>query len=415
MPKTTARPPTEDKKKPPLMMEQRIAALEALQQVALTFSSELRLSRLLALILSSAVDVMHASAGSLLLHDAATKELVFQVVQGGSGKALRNKRIKSDEGIAGWVFSRQRSVIVHDAALDPRFLNRIDRNFKFHTTAMVAAPLIYKNRCIGVIEIINKKSGEKFTNDDQDILLAFAGQSAVLIENARLYQQVVAERDRMLAVEEQVRHELARELHDGPSQLLSAVIMGLRFLKQVVEREPARAEAELVELERLSTQALHQVRNLLFDLRPVALETQGIGAALSIYVERQSAEINLKLQLDPDVAQIRFAPKVEGAAFSIVQEAVGNAKKHAHGSMIWITVKKTANALILNVRDDGRGFDVESVDDAYAQKGSLGLLNMKERAELCHGKLTIDSKPGKGTLVSLALPLNEPQRNARLF
>ena len=83
--------------------------------------------------------------------------------------------------------------------------------------------------------------------------------------------------------------------------------------------------------------------------------------------------------------------------------------------MIWITVKKTANALILNVRDDGRGFDVESVDDAYAQKGSLGLLNMKERAELCHGKLTIDSKPGKGTLVSLALPLNEPQRNARLF
>ncbi|MBI5029840.1 MAG: GAF domain-containing sensor histidine kinase [Chloroflexi bacterium] len=415
MPKASSRTHAEDKATTLSNLEQRIAALEALQEVALTFSSELGLNRLLALILSSAVDVMRASAGSLLLYDPAQKELVFQVVQGGSGKVLRNKRIKSDEGIAGWVFSRKRPVIVHDAAIDPRFLNRIDRNFKFRTTAMVAAPLIYKNRCIGVIEIINKKSGEKFNPDDQDLLLAFAGQSAVLIENARLYQQVVAERDRLLAVEEEVRHELARELHDGPSQLLSAVIMGLRFLKQVIEREPARAEAELAELERLSTQALHQVRNMLFDLRPVALETQGICAAIQIYVERQSGDTNLKLQLDTDASKIRFEPKVEGAAFSIIQEAVGNAKKHAHAETVTIAVKKSSESLTLSVRDDGRGFDVVSVEEAYAQRGNLGLLNMKERAELCHGKLTIDSEPGKGTTVTLVLPLNEPRRSARLF
>jgi len=412
----TSRAKVEDKSSSLPNLEQRIAALEALQEVALTFSSELGLNRLLALILSSAVDVMRASAGSLLLYDPANKELVFQVVQGGSGKALRNKRIKSDEGIAGWVFSRKRPVIVHDAAIDPRFLNRIDRNFKFRTTAMVAAPLIYKNRCIGVIEIINKKSGEKFNPDDQDLLLAFAGQSAVLIENARLYQQVVAERDRLLAVEEEVRHELARELHDGPSQLLSAVIMGLRFLKQVIEREPSRAEVELAELERLSTQALHQVRNMLFDLRPVALETQGICAAIQIYVERQGTDTtDLKLQLDADAAKLRFEPKVEAAAFSIIQEAVGNAKKHAHANTIMIAVKKASEALTLSVRDDGRGFDVASVEEAYAQRGNLGLLNMKERAELCHGKLTIDSEPGKGTTVTLTLPLNEPRRAARLF
>ncbi len=394
-------------------LEQRITTLEALQEVALTFSSELGLNRLLALILSSAVDVMKANAGSLLLLDPATHDLVFQVVQGGGGKVLRGKRIKSDEGIAGWVFTRKQPVIVHDVALDPRFLDRIDKSFKFRTTAMVAVPLLHKNNPIGVIEIINKQSGEQFNEDDQELLMAFAAQSAVLIENARLYEQVVAERDRLLAVEEEVRHELARELHDGPSQLLSAIIMGLKFLKQVIERQPGRAATELTELERLTNQALHQIRNMLFDLRPVALETQGLCAAIQIYAERQIEGNPVHLHIDAEAQPIRFLPRVEAAAFSIIQEAVGNAQKHARPKNIWVNIKKTADTLTLSVRDDGRGFDMNAIEAAYGQRGSLGLLNMKERAEICHGKLTIDSKPSKGTQVTLTIPLNQSDRSVR--
>jgi len=415
MPKTQTRARVEDKQTQIAHLEQRIAALQALQDVALTFSSELGLNRLLALVLSSAVDVLKASAGSLLLLDPSTKELVFQVVQGGSGKALRNKRIKSDEGIAGWVFSRKQPVIVDDVAIDPRFLDRIDKNYRFSTTAMVGAPLLHKNNPIGVIEVINKKSGEKFDDDDKELLMAFAAQAAVLIENARLFQQVVAERDRLLVVEEQVRRELARELHDGPSQLLSAMIMGLKFLKQVIEREPSRAEVELNELERLAMQALHQVRNLLFDLRPVALETQGLVPALQIYVERQRDTAEVKLHVESDAFTMRFLPKIEAAAFSIIQEAVGNAKKHAHAHNIWITAQRVDENLVLSVRDDGRGFDIASVEKAYAQRGNLGLLNMKERAELCQGKFKIESQIGKGTLVSLSLPLNLSQSSGGLF
>ncbi|MEW5718076.1 MAG: GAF domain-containing sensor histidine kinase [Chloroflexota bacterium] len=397
-------------------LEQRIAALEALQEVALIFSSELQLNRLLALILSSAVDVMKASAGSLLLSDDATKELVFQVVQGGGGKALRQKRIRSDEGIAGWAFSRGQPVIVHDTSMDPRHLIRIDEALRFHTAAMVAAPLMYKGKPIGVIEIINKKSREQFNEQDQDLLMAFAAQAAVVIENARLYQQVVTERDRLLAVEEQVRRELARELHDGPSQLLSAIIMGLKFLKQVIARQPDRIETELGELERLSTQALHQVRNMLFDLRPVALETQGLRVALEIYVNRQSATNGLQLHLDIDALTMRFPPKVEAALFSIVQEAVGNAKKHAQPKNVWITAQSQEDALTLSVRDDGRGFDLENVEESFAQRGNLGLLNMKERAEIANATLTINSKPGKGTLVTLIIPIGKSSpHSARLF
>ncbi|MBI5301891.1 MAG: GAF domain-containing sensor histidine kinase [Chloroflexi bacterium] len=393
------------------LLEQRIAALETLQEVAHTLASELRLDRLLALILSNAMDVLKATAGSLLLLDKTTNELVFQVVQGGGGKALLNKRIRTDEGIAGWVFTRRLPATVHHAASDPRFLTRMDETLAFQTVSLLAAPLIYKSNPIGVIEVLNKQSGERFNADDQELLMAFAAQSAIVIENARLYQQIVAERDRILAVEEEVRRELARDLHDGPSQILASLVMGLKHLRNVIARQPERTDTEVTDLERLATTAMHQVRNMLFDLRPVALETQGLHAALQVYVERLREANGTPVFLEADDITMRFAPKIEGAVFSIVQEAVGNAKKHAHAKSIWISARETPEILVLSVRDDGKGFDVASVEEAYAQRGSLGLLNMKERAELARGKLTIDSKIGKGTKVTLAIPLKPPSES----
>ncbi len=386
-------------------LEQRIAALEVLQQMATTLSSELPLERLLALILSSAIDVMKAEAGALLLYDPATDELVFEVVQGGGGKALRQKRIRADQGLAGWVFRQRKPTIVHDTEADERHLTLIGESAGFHTSSLAAAPLVYKNTAIGVIEVLNKKSGERFNSNDQELLTAFASQSAVVIENARLYRQVVAERDRNLAVEEQVRHQLARELHDGPSQILSAMIMGLRFFRQIMTREPSRAEQELTELERQANLALHQVRDMLFDLRPVVLETQGLGPALQLYVERQGESKELNFHLDTHAFNLRFPPRVEAAVFSIVQEAVGNAGKHAQAKNLWIAMRPAGGNLTITVQDDGCGFDLRQVEETYAQRGNLGLLNMKERAEIADAKLSIESKPGKGTTVTLTLKL----------
>jgi GAF domain-containing protein len=263
-------------------LQQRVAALEALQESSHTLTSELVLDQLLGKILQSAVQVMQASAGSLLLHDPATDELVFSVVQGGGGAALKNTRISCRQGIAGSVFTSRQPSIVHDVRADARFLKGIDVKYGFHTVSMIAVPMLHKGEPTGVIEVMNKESGEQFNQDDQELLLAFAAQSAIAIQNARLYQQVVTERDRILAVEEEVRRELARDLHDGPSQLISAIIMEFRFLKEVIRRQPDKASEELRHLEDLATHALHQVRNMVFDLRPLILETQGLCAALEL-------------------------------------------------------------------------------------------------------------------------------------
>jgi len=142
----------------------------------------------------------------------------------------------------------------------------------------------------------------------------------------------------------------------------------------------------------------------------VALETQGLAAALQVYVERQSETQGLEFHLKTHSFDSRFAPRVEAALFSIVQEAVGNAQKHAQAKNIRITLQSTRDELTITVRDDGRGFDVAQVEEAYAQRGNLGLLNMKERAEIAHARLTIESQVGKGTTVTLKLKLTDSGR-----
>jgi signal transduction histidine kinase len=149
---------------------------------------------------------------------------------------------------------------------------------------------------------------------------------------------------------------------------------------------------------------------MLFDLRPVLLETQGLAPALRSFVDRQRESKDIDICLDADTFKSRLDPRAEAAIFSIIQEAVMNVRKHARATRIWITAQEKKGQLVLCVRDDGCGFDLQGVQALYAQRGSMGLLNMKERAEIASAQLTVDSEPGKGTLVKLTAPLAAPAR-----
>jgi signal transduction histidine kinase len=254
---------------------------------------------------------------------------------------------------------------------------------------------------------MNQEAGEKYTADDVELLMAFAAQSAIALENARLYGEVLQERDRILAVEAAVRHELARDLHDGPAQMLAVLVMQARIVRDLAKQDPSRIPAEVVSLEATASKALYQTRNILFDLRPLILEQQGLRPALEQYVLRLRMVEPFQIVLDAATLQTRLEPKQEAAIFSIVQEAVNNAKKHAKPDNVWIDARETNTALEIVVRDDGRGFDVAEIQATYATRGSLGLLNMRERAELANGALEITSQPERGTTVTLVVPLSK--------
>lgn len=386
--------------------KERIAALCALQRVVQPLTAELDLEPLHDNILRSAIEVMGASAGSLLLIDPVTDELVFEVTEG-RGETLQGQRMAKDKGIAGWVVSNRRPLIVNGVDKHEHPCKDIEMTADFKTDSLICVPLLARGKVIGALEVLNKRSGENFNDDDLDILTTFATQSVTAIENARLYRNLQVERDSFAAIEKEVRKRLDRELHDGPAQLLSAIIMSAQFAKQILTRTPEKLDKlreELEELEPMAIKALNQVRTMLFDLRPATLETHGLVPTLEAYVKRLSLASDFTVSLEIEDFSERLNAKAEAAIFLIVQEAVSNAKMHAHASHLELRMAKQDGNLIVTIRDDGQGFDVARVYGSYDRCRSLGLCNMKKRAEMLNGRLSIESAVGQGTLVKLIVP-----------
>jgi signal transduction histidine kinase len=388
-------------------LERQVQAWRVLLDVSQDLAAELELERLLEKILHAAKILVDAQAGSLLLHDSARNALVFRVVEGGGGGALKNKAIRANQGLAGACFTSRQPFIVEDAQHDKRFLKGFDQVYGFHTTNLIAVPLVVQGTALGVIEIMNKNSGAQFDADDQAMLMALASQSAIAIQNARLYDQVVRERDRLVEAEATARHELARDLHDGPTQLVSAMVMSIRFLREIMKRAPERAESELIELEAIAQKTLYQIRNVLFDLHPIVLEKQGLRAALESYADRLRLLEPFTITVTADELTARWPPRVETSLFYIVQEAVTNVKKHANAHNLWIVAGQKDGEANIAIKDDGQGFDVAQVEATYATRGSLGLLSMRERAEVANADLQVDSALGRGTTIALRVPLEK--------
>lgn len=387
--------------------QSRIADLCVVQEVAQTLTSELNLEPLLHKILAAAVEVMHASAGSLLLLDELTDELVFEVIEGGGGEQLKGRRMPRDRGIAGWVVTHRKPLIVDDVSQDNRYYQSVAKSFNFPLTSLLCVPMISHNKLIGVLQVLHSTSGKYFRNLEQQLLTTFANQAAIAIENARLYENLKEERDRLLVVEDEIRKRLARDLHDGPTQLLASIIMSLDYTKELIKHMPDIALEEINIASDVGHRALKQLRTFLFDLRPVILETQGLIPALEMYVERlqEADKLNIFLTIEQEFP--RLTPRAEVAIFAVIQEAVNNAKKYADASRMDLILQRdeAGDTLTVFIKDNGKGFDVHTMKAGYDERGSLGMINMQERANVINGIFTIHAEEGRGTEVVLSLPL----------
>jgi signal transduction histidine kinase len=387
----------------------RIDTLAVIEEIDRSLTSELNLDPLLQKILAGAVKVSSASAGSLLLLDELTDELIFTVVEGGGGENLQGIRIPRSRGIAGWVATHQKPLIVDDVNKDRRYNQSIADTFDIKLTSLLCVPMISHNKVIGVLQVVHTLPGHYFGQSEEELLTAFASKAAICIENARLYESLKEERDKLLVVEDEIRKRLARDLHDGPTQFVAAIVMNLGFIKDLIKKSPKHAPGEIDYTLDLAEKTLKQLRTLLFDLRPVILETQGLIPALDLYTERlrETDELNINLVVTYDFG--RLSIRAESAIFAVIQEAVNNAKKHAQASRIDLTlqVDETLDRLIVTVKDNGLGFDVQAMTSGYDKRGSLGMINMQERADAVNGLFKIHSKVGQGTEIELSLPLTE--------
>lgn len=248
-----------------------------------------------------------------------------------------------------------------------------------------------------------------FTEERRDVLDIVGHQAMVAIQNARLYRDLEQEKERITEVQEEARKKLARDLHDGPTQSVAALAMRVNFTRRLMERDPKAASEELVKVEDLARRTTQELRHMLFTLRPLVLESQGLTAALESMAEKMREIFNQKVLVSVDEKIVdQLEMNKQGIVFLIAEEAVNNARKHAKSENIWVRLKYLESDMaILEIQDDGLGFDTAILSNNYEGRGSLGMVNMRERAELMNGVLQINSTLGGGTLIQVIFPLTE--------
>ncbi len=382
--------------------ERDLRELNLLYEIGQSLAVNLDLPSLLNDIRLRVPAVVGAERCSIFMLDEATNELVLDI----PGEQ-RIYRMPADRGIAGWVVTHSVGQIVNDVEQDSRWYDAIGREADFVTRSIVCVPMRIKDRTVGAMQLLNKIDGRGFSDQDLQLLTTLAVQVAIAIENARLYQHLKHEHERLLAKEAEVRHAIARDLHDGPTQSIAAIAMNIEFIKKLFMAMPERVPDELETLTELVHKTSHDLRTLLFELRPLGLETQGLLTTLQQYAERwrDPSGAGTQLRLEAPANMPRLAAEKEAAIFIIIQEAVTNARKHARSDAITIYLYEEEDTFVASVRDRGRGFNLAAVEALYTNRGSLGLLNMKERARLIGADLRIKSDQGQGTTVELRIPL----------
>lgn len=254
-------------------------------------------------------------------------------------------------------------------------------------------PLIAKDHVIGMLNIVHDEP-DYFTERHVMLATAVAGQAAVALENARLYEQ---SKD-LAALEE--RQRLARELHDSVSQALFGITLGARTARTLLDRDPARAAQPLEYAMSLAEAALAEMRTLIFELRPESLANEGLMVALEKLAAaastRHHIEVNMTLMDEPPISL-----DAKEALYRIAQEALQNVVRHAQATEVTLSVtQKEADELVLDIRDNGIGFD-----PSESFPGRLGLNSMRERVMRLGGVFTLESTPDQGTHIRASIPL----------
>ena len=277
----------------------------------------------------------------------------------------------------------------------------------------LSVPLVSHDRPLGVLNLAVPE-GQPFTPEQIELAGAIGRQVGVAVDAELQRQRLMAELaqrqalrgqllERVLAVQEEERRRIARELHDEAGQALTSLMVGLRLLEKEAER-PEAIVARVAELKRMTDGVLENLHRLAMDLRPASLDHLGLVAALRQYAEAYSRQYGLDVQFEAvGLDGERLPPEMETALYRIVQEALTNVVRHAQATRVDVLLERRSDRVIAIVEDNGIGFDPE----AAVMDGHLGLFGMRERAEMLGGTLTVESAPGAGTTVFVEVPYGD--------
>jgi signal transduction histidine kinase len=256
-----------------------------------------------------------------------------------------------------------------------------------------------------------KNEPDFYTSEHLSLAETLVSQASVAVQNAWLFDQVRAGHARqqslsrrLVTIQESERGYIARELHDEAGQALSSIMISLELLKESATR-PQEVIESVGKLESLVNCLMEDLHRMAINLRPASLDHLGLSAALSQLIDSYIEKYRLKVDIEILGTQDRLPADVESALYRIIQEALTNVARHANASRVDIVIENHPEGMIMVIEDDGIGFSPEE----KLQLSRIGLLGMRERAEMLGGKLLIESAPGMGTTLRVEIPVRADQ------
>lgn len=365
-----------------VVQSHRLRAREAMafQEVDRALRTDLTTRQVLERLLDQMVGACQADAGAIFLWDsehdsieqwvaagsAPTEELARAVLQGGRPSLLSDVRASQDSAIG--------------------------------------APMRVGSRVEGVVVLTRSARSGAFRARQVDLLSTLTSAAALIVRNTELY----ARSEEAAIAEERTR--IAREIHDGLAQDLSFLVLKTSAAQKLLARGREKdLQNELREISDQLRQDAREVRRVIFALRPLDIETLGFLPALEKFSKEfgQANDLDMHFAIHGEVCPL--PPKLETALFRLTQEALNNVRRHARAKHAWVDLEYVGDASAhLRVRDDGCGFDVQQALVAARSRGSVGLVQMRERAERAGGTFAIESSAGDGTQIQVELPIRHP-------
>jgi len=380
------------------MAEKLNPALKAVSDAVLAVAANLSVDEVLQKLVHAARELAGARYAALGIPDGEGGFRRF-LVSGMSDELIASMGpLPRTHGMLGAMLSESVAYRTEDIHDDTRFRGWWPRRHP-DMRSFLGVPIVSPDgTIIGAFYLTEKDGAEVFDAEDQELIELLAAHASIAITNARLYEQ-----SRELSILSE-RNRLALELHDVVSQKLFSVMLTAEAAATQIDRDLFAARAQLERLRELAREALDELRSLILGLRPAELERDGLEGALRKEVEllRRVHGTNVELEVEADA---RIEPgERELALLRIAHEALHNAVRHAHAENVTVRVGGTNGTLVVEVSDDGVGFEPDSAD---LRSRHLGLTSMEERARELSGRLHIRSAPGKGTTVRIELKTHD--------
>ncbi|MFW6183977.1 MAG: ATP-binding protein [Chloroflexota bacterium] len=391
--------------------------LEAMNRIIMAADRENEIHDVLYAVLESTIDVMGLEAGWVYLRDPERDS--FHLASWYNVPVeLQPFLLKSDDN---WICQCQQDLkageLPEEGCVRPCARLEELRIGNGGRLRHITLPIEVREEQFGVMNLLCN-GGHALSEDDLDLLQAIGTQVSEIVANAwlrlKLAEKEMARQallESLVNAQEEERHRLARELHDGAGQMLTNLLVRIKTLEKRAPCDDLREG--LNEVLEAMARTIEHVRDLSYRLRPAALEEFGLAVALQTLVEEMVSEEDLTADCAIAVDESALPPGVDVTLYRIAQEALTNVVRHAHASHVDVSISPWRKGIMMRIEDDGCGFSVRQMHTARSDgRHHLGLISMQERAEIIGGAFDVYTAPGEGTSVVVWAPLHQENENA---